>query len=262
MRGYSGIVRVMAGMGLRRGLQHRTEFLLEGILSVVTIASQMVPVAVLFAERGAIAGWSYGQVLVLLGWFLIVIGLLQGVITSSFSQSISGIRTGQFDYMLLKPADPLLLASIANLRPWKLVDMVAGMALVGVGLVELGRSPSLSDVLLAACMTGCALVTLYALYVLAVAGSFRLVRIENLMNVLSSLIDFGRWPIQVFEGVWRILFTVILPIGIITSHPAMALLGTISWREALLSVLVAGVFAGVARVVWNLAIASYASASS
>jgi len=262
MPAYGEIVRAMAVIGFKRGLQHRTEFLLEGGLSIVTILAQLAPITVLFGERNAIAGWSHGQVIVLLGWFLIVNGIIQGVITSSFSQSIDGIRTGQFDYLLLRPVDALFMSSLVNLRPWKLVDVAAGLMLATMGLAELGHPPGALDVVLATGLAVCALATVYALYVFAVAGSFALVRVENLMNVLSGLIDFGRWPIHVFEGVWRIVFTVLLPLAIVTSYPVMALLGTISWPEVVVAIAVASGFAGAARLAWNIAIARYGSASS
>lgn len=262
MAAYGEIVRVMIEIGVKRGLQHRTEFLLEGGLSIVTIAAQLIPIAVLFGQRTTVAGWSHGEMLVLLGWFLIVNGIIQGAITSSFSQSINGIRTGQFDYVLLKPVDALIMSSLANLRPWKLIDVVAGFVLAGVGFAELGHLPGVANALLAAGLAGAALVTVYALYVFAVAASFALVRVENLMHVLSGLLDFGRWPIQVFEGAWRIAFTVVLPLAIITSYPVMALLGTISWRETAIALLVACGFAAAARLSWNVAIARYGSASS
>lgn len=259
---YGQILHAMAVLGVKRGVQHRTEFLLEGGLSAVTIVIQLVPVAVLFEQRETIAGWSHGQVLVLLGWFLIVSGILQGVVIASFSQAIDGIRTGQFDYLLLKPADTLFLASVGNLRPWKFVDVAAGLLVVGFGLAETGRLPAAIDLLLGAALGATGLVTLYALYIFAVAGSFALVRIENLMDVLSGLFDFGRWPIHVFEGAWRVLFTVLLPLAVITSYPAMAILGTLSWREVVVGAAVAAGFVTAARIAWTVALARYGSASS
>jgi ABC-2 type transport system permease protein len=60
------------------------------------------------------------------------------------------------------------------------------------------------------------LVTLYALFVLAIASAFVSVRIHKLTNVLNAIFDFARWPAQVFEGFWKAVFTFLIPLAVVT----------------------------------------------
>ena len=53
-----------------------------------------------------------------------------------------------------------------------------------------------------------------------------------------------------------------IPLGVMTTYPAEALLGALSLRAAALSLAGSVAFAVVARAIWTRAIARYTSASS
>jgi ABC-2 type transport system permease protein len=97
---------------------------------------------------------------------------------------------------------------------------------------------------------------------LIVAACFWVVRLDNLTYLFTSVFDAARWPVQIFRGAWRVVFTLIIPIGLMTTYPAMALLGTLGARTAWLSLAAAAGFAVVARLGWSYAIRHYTSASS
>jgi ABC-2 type transport system permease protein len=79
---------------------------------------------------------------------------------------------------------------------------------------------------------------------------------------MSSLFDFGRWPVSIFKGAARLFFTFVVPIALMTTYPAEALLGRLSPSAAWLGVGGALVFAIAARFVFTRAIGRYTSASS
>ena len=68
------------------------------------------------------------------------------------------------------------------------------------------------------------------------------------------------------RGVWRgtllIVFTFVFPLALMTTYPALALLGRLDAQTAALALGGGVVFAGLARRVWRRALAMYTSASS
>ena len=58
-------------------------------------------------------------------------------------------------------------------------------------------------------------------------------RLDNLMYLLGSIFDVARWPVQVFQGAWRFVFTFVIPVAVMTTFPAMALLGKLDARGVL-----------------------------
>lgn len=89
-----------------------------------------------------------------------------------------------------------------------------------------------------------------------------MVRVDNLSYLFGSLFDAGRWPIDVFRGALRVLFTVVFPLALMTTYPARALLGQLDVPHA--AAVGAGglLFAAAARFAWTRAIRFYTSASS
>jgi ABC-2 type transport system permease protein len=109
-------------------------------------------------------------------------------------------------------------------------------------------------------LAGCAI--LYALAILVVSSAFFVVRLDNLTYLFQSIFDAARWPATIFRGVFRFLFTFVIPLALMTTYPALALLGRLRTSTALFSICGAALFLALSRGVWLRAIARYRSASS
>src|SRR5262249_1243434 len=135
-------------------------------------------------------------------------------VNPSLVQVSEHIRTGTLDFVLVKPADGQFLLSTARFELWKFVDVVAGLVMIAVAFERLGRVPSIADVAVAAVLLLAALVTLYSMWILVVCAAFWVVKLDNLAYLLSSIFDAARWPVDLFRGVWRFLFTFVVPLGL------------------------------------------------
>lgn len=259
---YLSVLRLGLILSLKRSVQYRWDFLIDGGLSVTMAALQLVPLWILFSERGEVAGWSQDQMLVLMGWYMMVRAVVEGVVIPSLAASVAGVRTGMFDYILTKPVDTLFLCSMAEIKPWKSLDLLFGLGVAVYAFVQLGASPTPAEAIMAAILAVAGVAVAYALFVLAVAATFVLVRIQNLTNVLSAMLDFARWPIQAFGQGWRLIFSLVIPLGVMTTYPVMALLGMLNLPLAAGSLTVALLFFAAARLAWNQALHQYRSASS
>jgi len=95
-----------------------------------------------------------------------------------------------------------------------------------------------------------------------VSAAFYVVKIDNLTNLFNSIFDAARWPVQVFRGVMRWVFTFVVPLALMTTFPAQAMLGRLPLPALVWSVVGAGAFGWLSRRVWLSSIARYTSASS
>jgi ABC-2 type transport system permease protein len=161
----------------------------------------------------------------------------------------------------MKPVDAQLLVSLRSVAPARMWDLIASAVVGGWALSRL-PAPGLIDIAVAGIMLLAGLASMYALWVLAICTSFFFVRVDNLRFLLMSVTDAGRWPITVFSGWVRWVLTVIIPVGIITSFPAMALRGTWDATIVATGVITATCFVVLSRHVWKRSLASYTSASS
>ena len=259
---YLRLLEVKLRVSLTLGMQYRWEFLIDGLITLLWTSIGLVPFHVAFSERPAIEGWSYERALVVVGCFTLLKGILDGAVNPSLLAVVEQIRQGTLDFVLLKPADAQFLVSTAKFEVWKAIDAAAALGIFVWAFSLLGRGPHVGDVALAAALIAAATVVLYSLWILVVSAAFWVVRLDNLAYLFNSLFDFARWPVSVFKGAWRVLFTVVFPIALMTTYPAEALLGSLAATTAAAAVAGAAAFALLARVVWIRAIGHYTSASS
>ena len=243
-------------------MQYRWDFVTDGVMSLFWTLTALVPLYLVFSERPVIAGWSYGEALVVVGWFTLLDGVLKGAINPSLTTVIEHIRKGTLDFVLLKPADAQFLVSTARFRPWRITSIAAAGAVFGYAFHELGRAPTGAQVGAALGMLVLALAVLYSLWILVISVAFRAVRVDNLRYLFEAIFDAARWPSSVFKGALSFVFTFVVPLALMTTYPARALLGTLELEH------VAGAIAGavgltiLSRLVWTRAIRGYTSASS
>jgi ABC-2 type transport system permease protein len=259
---YLRLLGVQMRASLATSMQYRVDFLIEGMMSIWWLGWNLVPLLILYDQRDEVAGWNFPSALLVIAWFTVLRGLMEGAINPSLIGVVEKIRTGEFDYLLLKPADAQFLVSTARFEPWNLVDIAGGIALAVIAFGMLGTAPAPDDLLLGLVLLVAAALVLYSMWILIVSASFWVIRLDNLAYLFSAVFDAARWPIQVFQGFWRILFTLVIPLALMTTYPAMAMLGRLEARTALAALGGALLFAAVSRFLWRAAIRSYTSASS
>ncbi|HVK68104.1 MAG TPA: ABC-2 family transporter protein [Polyangium sp.] len=256
----------LLGLQLRKSvtlaMQYRWDFVVSGVLALLWTVAGLVPFHVAFHDRPPVGGWTYETALVVVGFFTLLRGVLDGAVNPSLLAVVQQIREGTLDFVLLKPADAQFLVSTTKFEVFRVLDALAGLALVTFAFVRLGRVPSPVGVLTALAMLTAATVVLYSIWILVIAAAFWVVRVDNLAYLFDSLFDFARWPVSVFKGVWKIVFTFVIPLGVMTTYPAEALLGALAAQTAVASILGAALLAVMARTVWIRAIGHYTSASS
>jgi ABC-2 type transport system permease protein len=244
--------------------QYRWDFLIDGVISIFWACTAIIPLFVVYrGQSGAkIPGWSLEESLVVIGWFILLQGVLEGAINPGLAAVVDHIRKGTLDFVLLKPADAQFLVSTSRFALWRVASFVTAGVVFAVAFSRLGRPPDLAGIGLSAVLLVAATAALYSLWVLIISSAFYVVKVDNLTYLFSSIFDAARWPVTVFQGAWRILFTFIIPLALMTTYPAEALLGRLEASTVLYSLLGTVVLALVSRTIWLLSLRQYSSASS
>jgi ABC-2 type transport system permease protein len=140
--------------------------------------------------------------------------------------------------------------------------VVAAGLVFGYAFHSIGRAPSLAAVLRALAMLACGVLILYSMWILVISVAFRAVRIDNLRYLFEAVFDAARWPASVFKGLVSFVFTFVIPLALMTTYPAEALLGRMSLERLVIAVVMSSGFAILSRLVWLRSIRGYTSASS
>jgi ABC-2 type transport system permease protein len=257
---YARLLGIQLRTSLLLAMQYRLEFFLDGLMSVFWTASAIAPLLVLFGERHSVAGWTWPEALLVVGAFTTLKGVLDSAIQPSLGNVVEHVRRGTLDFLLLKPVDAQFMVSTSKFEPWRGSDAWLGLLLFGWAFHAMGRVPTFAGVAIAIVLLGAAIAILYSISILVVSLAFFVVKVDNLIYLFVSLYDAARWPASIFRGFLAFLFTFVVPLTVMTTFPALSLLGRLSSLQAGGALLGASLFAVGARRVWLRAITHYTSA--
>jgi ABC-2 type transport system permease protein len=257
---YWRLLRVQMRASALLAMQYRQDFLIDGAIELFYAASAVVPLMVVFDARATVAGWTFGESLLVIGWFHLLSGVIEGAINPSLTQVVEHVRKGTLDFILLKPADAQFLVSTARFQLWRVTHVLTALVIFAWGFHHIGRWPSLGGAALSLVVLVAATVILYSLWILTVSAAFYVVRIDNLSYLFNSIFDAARWPSSVFRGALRFAFTFVIPLAVMTTFPAQAMLDRLPPIAVLGALSGAVVAFMVSRLVWLRSIGRYTSA--
>lgn len=102
----------------------------------------------------------------------------------------------------------------------------------------------------------------FAFNLLVCAVCILTTEIDHLVWVYRDLTSMARFPTDIYQRGIQAALTFTIPVIILITVPAKALLGVLSWPWIAGSFLITGLFLGVSIKLWRYALSQYSSASS
>ena len=242
-------------------LDYRLNFLLATLSSLGHAAGNYFGLSLFYTGKGSLGGWPFHQALLVMGVFTTLSGLNRVLLTPNLARIVEHTRTGTLDFVLLKPMDSQFWLSTRRISPWGVPDVLFGLGMIGYAALRLGL-PLSSLAWAVVPLTGSCLIQ-YSLWFTLASISIWYVKVHNVTEVFNGLLAAGRYPIDALPpGVYRFVFTFIIPVALLTTVPAQVALNQVRVS----SLVLAGVFALGAflfsRAFWKFALRYYTSASS
>jgi ABC-2 type transport system permease protein len=259
---YLRLLRAFVVTELQFEMQYRVNFLFVLLEMGIVIGTSVAAVLVMFEHTDTLNGWTFPQMLVLLGVFYLVQGTAAMVFDPSFQRLMEHIRLGTLDYQLLKPVNAQFIVSVRHLKLVRLPDTLLGVVILGIGLARTGEGVSLVEISLFATALLCGLTLVYALLLGLVTLSFWFVRVENVLNIFWAFTDAGRFPVGIYPGWLRWTLSTIVPVGIAVTVPAEAIAGRTGLGGVSLLALGAAAAAVAASAFWRVGVRNYTGASA
>jgi ABC-2 type transport system permease protein len=243
-------------------MEYRLNFASAALSSVMTLAGSIFTLSMVFADRPSVAGWTWMQAMVVVGAFTALEGLQSCVMTPNRIQISEAVREGGLDFVLLKPIDSQFWMSVRNWSLWGVPNIVLGIGLMAYAGAKMDPSTSLARFALAMGLLALGAIILYALGFMLSTISIWFVKLHNITYAMEALLEAGRYPIAAYPQAYRVLFTFVIPVALMTTVPAQAIAGTLepAWLGG--AVLAAFGLLLASRWFWRFALRWYGSASS
>ncbi len=171
------------------------------------------------------------------------------------------IVSGSFDLILVKPFSPLfrVLAGGADV-----IDLFMFVPLL-IGVVflagKIGHITFLGAVLYVV-LVGNAFLIATAIHVAVLALGVLTTEIDNTIMLYRDLTRMGTVPVDIYRQPLQSFITFIIPVGMMMTFPAKALMGFLAFPLILVSFLLAGLLFILSLKLWQYALSKYSSASS
>ena len=265
MRRYLEIYGIMLRNSLIREMNFKANFLLWIAVEICWFGGQMIFIEVLFGHVDSIGDWTKWQMVLLLGTHQLIGQIFQAFFFVNVANIPELVRTGKMDFMLLLPVDSQFAVST---RQFGLDNVVNGLVSVGIitlSLAKLGIKPGLSQVLLFLGTLGFGVAVHYSIMFFLATISFWVVRAQGLFAGYFNTFSLGRYPDSVFHGIFKFVFSWIIPIILVANVPSRFLMGSFSGPTLypLLQLALGACFVlAASRLFWKFALARYTSASS
>ncbi len=230
-------------------------------MTATGIGAGLAALGIVYSQTHTLGGWSLGEVIVLLGTYQIVSGLLATFIEPNVSWFAGQVKSGQLDDILLKPISSLFLVSLGSCAPLELSQVVLGVAVVGLGLINLGTALTLWNAVAWLLLLTPGIAMMWASRVLVASVALWAPAVD-LDVVYGALWQFGRYPVSIYQPPIRFILTYVLPVAFISTVPARALSHGTSWSLVCFGVLVGLGAIMVVQAVWKMGLRRYTSAAS
>jgi ABC-2 type transport system permease protein len=249
-------------VGVLSELSYRANFFAHLFQSILELGTALGGLAVVFSHTDTLGGWRPDEIVALLGVYFLVSGAIRMVIQPSMERLIEGVHEGTLDFTLTKPEDAQFLVSIQRVEIWNITDIILGFGVLAMALVRLGAKVGVGEAAGFAAALAAGGVIVYSFWLILATLSFWFVRVENMLEIFSSMYEAGRWPVGFYPRWLRFMLTFLIPVAFATTVPAQALAGRLTWQTLAGAYVMAALLLVVSRAFWRVGVRRYSSASS
>ena len=260
---YFSIYGALWRNSLVREMQFKLNFLLWIVVETAWFALQLAFMTVLYSHTESIAGWTKWQVVLLVGCNFLIQQLFIAIFMTNIMEISELIRTGKLDFMLLLPINTRFLVTLRKVDLGGFVNAATALVVIGYSLFRLDHFPSWLDFSLFFIFVIAGVAIHCSLMLLMASVSFWSVKAQGIVWGYYNLFNIARLPDTAFRGVYKVIFTFVLPILLVSNVPARVLTGSLfSWNSARWLLVMAVICYAVSDWVWRFSLRRYTSASS
>ncbi len=229
---------------------------------VIRLVFFLIFIMAIFKHTQTIQGYTLPQAIL----FFLTFNLVD-LCAQLFFRGIYGIKRivteGELDYYLLQPINPLFRISSQTVD---FLDLLTAIPVVVATFYLIAHFPQAIaaplHIALYALLVINGVAIAFAIHVIVAAIAIATQQLENTIWVYRDLMILGRFPIDIYSKGVRAVLTFAIPIAVMTSFPAKALLGTLTWQWMGFAFVLAGLFLTGSLKLWNFSLSRYSSVSS
>ena len=253
---------LQAKMSFKQLLVYRMSTMMIVIFGFLSVFSEYLVINVYFSFDTEIEGWTKDAFLILFGTFNCMVVLYQFLFEIGHDQFAYKVKYGELDFDILRPYDTMFLSSFSQFEYAALTNLILPIYFIYAGIIgtQIELSPLIISMFFLSILLGTYVI--YLLNQLFITLSFWLSNFSNFYHLTETAVQLGSKPIQVYPWLIQLTFGLFLPIIVALNLPANVLLGHVSFTQVAIMLLGICLLTITTRLIWNIGLNRYSSASS
>lgn len=232
---------------------------IDGSLFVI----QLLAFGVIYSNIDRIGNWHQGEMVLYIGTF----SLLNAINMTLYFFGVNGIpgkvKSGELDLYLSKPVSPLFRLTFEHISPGSIPLILMSICIIAYGVSILEMQLTVIQILMYLFWIMIMAVLYYDMEVIIRSVSLYLISMARMEQIEEASIDLCmKLPGIAFYGVYKIIFYLVLPYGIMATLPVQSMTGEMNYKLGGYGIFVVILFSIVTCIVWKRGLKYYNSASS
>ena len=254
---YMSIYGKVLVQDLKSKMSYRADFIISNIGMIISNLVGFVTFYILFSNFPSINGWTMYEMLFMYGFSLIALTPLQCFFDNNWNLRFM-VRTGDFIKYCFRPIN-IFFYFISEVFDVKgLGQLCFGVGTLVYAWSHLAIPVTFVTIVQTVLFLFAASLFMIAIMNFAAATCFWIQNSGYVMVIMFRFKDFAKYPASIFNTVFRVIFTFVIPIAFIAYYPSLVVLRPdnvplLSW----LSPLIGLVFFFLSYKFWMLGATKY-----
>lgn len=209
---------------IRTIVEYRADFWIGIVGSALMNGAGLVFISALFTQIPHVAGWTAWEIGILYGLAITSRGLSEVLCDGPWSLR-SLVNSGEFDRLLVRPISPALQTATKVVSIHGIGQFIVGVSVILIGADRAGLDWSPAKLMFLVLTVLSSLVMLSAInFLVNMIGFWEPSAQSSLPTMYARMIDFAKFPLDIYNLVIQILVTVVAPFAFISYFPGLVLL--------------------------------------
>ena len=263
LRRYGTIYAALWRNSVIREMGFKLNFCLWIVVELLWFALQLCFMSVVYQHTDHIGDWTKWEVVLLIGVSHFIQQVFQAFFLTSITEFSEYVRSGKLDFMLLLPVNTRFIMSVRKVDLGSFVNAGCAVAVMIYALKQLAIWPSLAQLAGFLLLAAAGVLIHYSFMFTLASASFWTVRAQGIVFGYYSLFNIARMPDAAVRGVFKVVFTFVVPMLLVANVPARLLVNKLASPLSILLVLgLCALCQVLAELAWRFSLRHYTSASS
>ncbi len=262
MRRYIRLYLYFLRFSFSKAMEFRLDFFFRFVMDCIYYVVNILFFKVIYLHTPVLAGWREDEIMIFVGTYILIDAINMTVFSTNLWWLPWLINKGDLDYYLIRPVRPLFFLSLREFSANSFMNLLIAGGFFIFSLSQYQGTYSVGDLFLFTILIINGSLLFYCIQTLTILPVFWTQSTRGFVDLFYTLGLAMERPHRIYKGIYKVLFTTLLPFALIASFPVKVFIDGPDLMTILHISAVTAAFFCLLNFVWTKGLKNYSSASS